>query len=361
MPRRFYCRARWHTAGVEGETQVFDIDFPDREGRRLGGINEFTVKRAPREALMRGLGGDATRLLYTLGWHEAPTPGSADADSTQGTWLIAGFDELAAAVPGSVTLDPCAGAENWEQAFASAAEDGNPVAGIVWRSAGRAGDEVSTSDLAERLDTEIAGLLAAAQTALAAEKPNLTGGLWIVTERAVATEPGEPVDPVNAALWGAGRTIIAEQPTLRCRLLDLDTSDSAGWLAGHSELRLPSPKWPCAREVPGFPAAALGTQRPSAHAAQRGLRAGPDRARRHRQSPPGGEGGLLARFQRDSGSGGGRGPEFPRHPQRSGSVSGDPGPIGGDLWHRDRNRLGRHRFEVGQRVSARCRARSPAG
>ncbi|MCB1290721.1 type I polyketide synthase [Mycolicibacterium sp.] len=232
MPRRFYCRARWHTAGVEGETQVFDIDFLDREGRRLGGINEFTVKRAPREALMRGLGGDATRLLYTLGWHEAPTPGSADADSTQGTWLIAGFDELAAAVPGSVTLDPCAGAENWEQAFASAAEDGNPVAGIVWRSAGRAGDEVSTSDLAERLDTEIAGLLAAAQTALAAEKPNLTGGLWIVTERAVATEPGEPVDPVNAALWGAGRTIIAEQPTLRCRLLDLDTSDSAGWLAG---------------------------------------------------------------------------------------------------------------------------------
>ena len=31
----------------------------------LGGIREFTVKRAPREALLRGLGGDATRLLYT--------------------------------------------------------------------------------------------------------------------------------------------------------------------------------------------------------------------------------------------------------------------------------------------------------
>ena len=43
MPRRFYCRARWHESGVEGETLVFDIDFIDRDGHRLGGITEFTV------------------------------------------------------------------------------------------------------------------------------------------------------------------------------------------------------------------------------------------------------------------------------------------------------------------------------
>ena len=78
MPRRFYCRARWHTSGLDSETQVFDLDFVDRDGRQLGGIREFTVKRAPREALLRGLGGDATRLLYTLGWHEVPPPASSD-------------------------------------------------------------------------------------------------------------------------------------------------------------------------------------------------------------------------------------------------------------------------------------------
>ena len=44
------------------------------------------------------------------------------------------------------------------------------------------------------------------------EHTKLAGGLWIVTERALATEPGEPVDPAQAALWGLGRTIIAEQP-----------------------------------------------------------------------------------------------------------------------------------------------------
>ncbi|MEI6252011.1 MAG: SDR family NAD(P)-dependent oxidoreductase, partial [Mycobacteriaceae bacterium] len=237
MPRRFYCRARWHAGGVDGETQVFDIDFLDRDGHRLGGISEFTVKRAPREALLRGLGGDATRLLYTLGWHESAAPDSVDTDerakTTDGTWLIAGFDELAAKLPGTVRLAPAADRHAWQQAFTDAAGTGKPVTGIVWRSPGQPGVDVSGEELAARLETEIGTLLAAAQTALAEEKLNLPGGLWIITERAVATEPGEPVDPVNAALWGLGRTIIAEQPTLRCRLVDVDASDdSATWLAG---------------------------------------------------------------------------------------------------------------------------------
>ena len=109
MPRRFYCRARWHTSALDSETQVFDLDFVDRDGRHLGGIREFTVKRAPREALLRGLGGDATRLLYTLGWHEVPPPASSGdvegAGNVNGTWLIAGFDELAADLPGCISFD----------------------------------------------------------------------------------------------------------------------------------------------------------------------------------------------------------------------------------------------------------------
>nr|WP_239005050.1 SDR family NAD(P)-dependent oxidoreductase [Mycolicibacterium sp. CBMA 360] len=231
MPRRFYARARWHTSELTNETQVFDIDFLDRDGKRLGGITEFTVKRAPREALMRGLGGDTTRLLYTLGWHEGAAP-AADADeakTTNGTWLVAGFDELATGLPGAVTLDQAVDASAWEQAITAAAEDGNPVTGIVWRASGQ-----QDGDIAGRLEAEVGTVLSAMQTALASEKLNLTGGLWIVTERAVATEPGEPVDPVQAALWGLGRTVINEQPTLRLRLVDLDASDdnATNWLSG---------------------------------------------------------------------------------------------------------------------------------
>ncbi|MDR3661343.1 MAG: SDR family NAD(P)-dependent oxidoreductase, partial [Mycobacterium sp.] len=164
MPRRFYCRARWHTSDLDNETQVFDLDFVDRDGRRLGGIREFTVKRAPREALLRGLGGDATRLLYTLGWHEVPLPASSgEAGNAIGTWLIAGFDELAADLPGCISCDRASISEDLGQLLAQARERGMPFSGIVWRSTGPSADE-SSAESAARLETEIAHLLSAVHT-----------------------------------------------------------------------------------------------------------------------------------------------------------------------------------------------------
>ncbi len=237
MPRRFYCRARWHENTINNETQVFDLDFVDRDGRVLGGISEFTVKRAPREALLRGLGGDSTRLLYSLGWQEIAAPVAETADNgtattANGTWLIANFDTLAAQVPAAVTVEETTDPQSWQRMFAEAAERGAPVTGIVWRSSGHATDE-TTTELATRLEAEVATMLGAAQTALAEQKGTLADGLWVVTERAVATEPGEPVDPVQAALWGFGRTLIAEQPSLRVRLVDSDGGDeSLNWLPG---------------------------------------------------------------------------------------------------------------------------------
>ncbi|WP_082968961.1 type I polyketide synthase [Mycobacterium sp. E2699] len=230
MPRRFYCRARWHTSGLDSETQVFDLDFVDRDGRRLGGIREFTVKRAPREALLRGLGGDATRLLYSLGWHELPPPASGDdgegAPNAIGTWLIAGFEDLAATVPGCVSFDRNADPEPLGQLLAQAHERGMPFSGIVWRATGAGAGESGAESVA-RLETEIAQLLSAVHTLQGDGAVKLPGGLWIVTERAVATESGEPVDPVQAALWGLGRTIVNEEPGLRCRLVDCDGSEQA--------------------------------------------------------------------------------------------------------------------------------------
>ncbi|BBY01723.1 type I polyketide synthase [Mycobacterium seoulense] len=231
MPRRFYCRAKWRAGGMESETQVFDLDFVDRDGHHLGGIREFTVKRAPREALLRGLGGDVARLLYTLGWHEVAAPASsgdtAAGEKAHGTWLVAGFDELAAEVPGSIRSAGAMEPHGWQQQFTQARESGTPITGVVWRATGRPGAEESSDEFAARLETEIGNLLGAVHTLLADDAVKLPGGLWIITERAVATEPGERVDPVQAALWGLGRTIIAEQPTLRCRLTDHDGSDEA--------------------------------------------------------------------------------------------------------------------------------------
>ncbi|WP_423488496.1 SDR family NAD(P)-dependent oxidoreductase [Mycobacteroides sp. PCS013] len=230
MPRRFYCRARWHESALDSETQVFDLDYLDRDGRHLGGIREFTVKRAPREALLRGLGGDATRLLYTLGWHEVPVPAAAEdgTATASGTWLIAGFDELAARVPGCIPFDRTSNPELLGQVLAEAKERGVPFSGVVWRAAAPGAQESSTDEIA-RLETEIANLLSAVHTVQngAQNGVKLPDGLWIVTERAVATESGEPVDPVQASLWGFGRTTINEEPALRAKLVDGDGSPEA--------------------------------------------------------------------------------------------------------------------------------------
>ncbi|CDP86777.1 beta-ketoacyl synthase [Mycolicibacterium farcinogenes] len=226
MPRRFYCRARWHESALDSETQVFDLDYLDRDGRYLGGVRDFTVKRAPREALLRGLGGDATRLLYTLGWHEVPVPASEEgAETASGTWLVAGFDELAAKVPGCIPFDRSTDPELLGQVLVQAKERGLPFAGVVWRAAA-AGTEESSADSQTRLEIEITNLLSAVHTVQGGEV-KLPGGLWIVTERAVATESGEPVDPVQAALWGFGRTTINEEPALRAKLVDTDGSGEA--------------------------------------------------------------------------------------------------------------------------------------
>lgn len=226
MPRRFYCRARWHASALDSETQVFDLDYLDRDGRHLGEIREFTVKRAPREALLRGLGGDTTRLLYTLGWHEVPPPESSEgAGVAMGTWLIAGFGDLAAKLPGCIALDRDTDPEPLGQLLAEAHECGLPFSGVVWRSTAPNAAE-SSAEIAARLETEIANLLGAVHAVQRGEL-KLPGGLWIVTEQAVATESGEAVDPVQAALWGFGRTTINEEPVLHCKLVDCDGSPEA--------------------------------------------------------------------------------------------------------------------------------------
>ena len=222
MPRRFYCRATWHQSALDSETQVFDLDFVDRDGNRLGGIREFTVKRAPREALLRGLGGDTGRLLYTVGWHEVPlAEAETEAVPPNGTWLIANFAELAALVSGAIAVDRAIDTTPLGQVLTEAQQRGVGFSGVVWRAAG---PQEGTPDV--RLEQEIAELLSAVHAVQSGEV-TLPGGLWIATERAVACESGEPVDPVQAALWGFGRTAVNEEPALRPRLVDCDGSAEA--------------------------------------------------------------------------------------------------------------------------------------
>ena len=343
MPRRFYCRATWHNSALDSETQVFDLDFLDRDGRLLGGIREFTVKRAPREALLRGLGGDATRLLYTLGWHEVPPPPTDDEKPRRasGTWLIAGFDELAAKVPGCIPFD-----RNADPELAGAAVGAGRTSAAC-RSPASSGAargpsaEESSADVAARLEAEIANLLSAVHT-VQGGGVKLPGGLWIVTERAVATESGEPVDPVQAALWGFGRTTINEEPALRCKLVDCDGSPEAvralaGLLAtpvDEPEIALRQGKLLASRLLPWARSGHLTVPRGER------LRPGAHRTRRDRQPAADRDGRAAAGRGLRAGPRRGRGPQLPRRAQRPRPLPGRP--------RTDRRRLRRRRHAIGR-------------
>jgi acyl transferase domain-containing protein/acyl carrier protein len=330
MPRRFYCRARWHNAVLDGETQVFDLDFVDRDGRLLGGIREFTVKRAPREALLRGLGGDATRLLYTVGWQEVPPFGDS-AGNGGGTWLIAGYGELAAQVPGCISCDRVTDPELLGQTLSQAHEKGMPISGIVWRGAGPTAAE-SSADAAARLEAEITGLLDVVHT-LQGGDVKLPGGLWIVTEKAVATESSEPVDPVQAALWGLGRTVINEEPALRLRLIDFDEPEEAArLLAGQlgspvvePELALRQGKFLASRLLPWARSGHLVVPRSTDYVLAPTERGAIDNLRlTEKEVLPPDEGYVQVRVEA-------AGLNFRDVLNVLGLYPGDPGPIGGDF------------------------------
>ncbi|BBZ35830.1 type I polyketide synthase [Mycolicibacterium confluentis] len=335
MPRRFYCHARWHSSALDSETQVFDLDFLDRSGRPLGGIREFTVKRAPREALLRGLGGDATRLLYTLGWHEVPPPTPDDETApVSGTWLISGFGALAAEVPGCIPFDRAGDPEPLGQLLSQAHERGMPFSGVVWRATPPRDGESGT-DIVARIESEIADLLSAVHTAQRGEV-KLPGGLWIVTEHAVACESGEPVDPVQAALWGLGRTAINEEPALRCRLVDSDGSPEAvqtlaalltnpGPSLEEPELAVRQGKLLASRLLPWARSGHLSVPRGGDYALAPTERGAIDNLRlTETEVPPPGDGYVQVRVEA-------AGLNFRDVLNVLGLYPGDPGPIGGDF------------------------------
>lgn len=334
IPRRFYCRAKWHASGVDNETQVFDLDFLDRDGRLLGGIREFTVKRAPREALLRGLGGDVTRLLYTLGWHEVPLPPLDDSASpANGTWLIAGFDELADMLPGCTAINRSTDSATLGSLLVDAYDRGVGFSGVVWRATLPQPEE-SSADVTARLEAEIVNLLSAVHTVQGdSGGVKLPGGLWIVTDRAVATESGEPVDPVQAALWGFGRTTVNEEPALRCKLIDTDGSPDVARIVANllaapidePELAVRQGKLLASRLLPWARSGHLTVPRSSDYVLAPTERGAIDNLRLNETelSPPG-EGYVQVQVEA-------AGLNFRDVLNVLGLYPGDPGPIGGDF------------------------------
>ncbi|MFI0942731.1 type I polyketide synthase [Streptomyces sp. NPDC021020] len=121
-------------------------------------------------------------------------------------------------------IDPAV-PEHYATVLAETARLG-PIAGIVhlWALDANCGLDASPREIARARRLACHSVLHLVQALKATEAEP---ALWLLTQHAQATGAEEPmVNPFQATLWGLGRTLAAEHPRLRTRLVDLDRERS---------------------------------------------------------------------------------------------------------------------------------------
>ncbi len=219
----------------------------------LGGGDGLLLPRAVARVSVLGELGTARWAHARVTGAGTGTRGGASGGSEGGADVLLGVD--ACDEDGRVVLalrgvrlraiEREAGAGGWTYATRWVPVEpgiGEPFDGVVHRvEPGRPAEEALRS------------LLELVQELAAAPEPER---LWVVTRNAQPVEPGDPVDPDAAAVWGMARTVRHEHPELRCALIDLDAGhDPSTWTpAGHEpSARTPAPGEPSApgQDAPG--------------------------------------------------------------------------------------------------------------
>jgi NADPH:quinone reductase-like Zn-dependent oxidoreductase/acyl carrier protein len=201
---------------------------------------------------------DPDGWLYDLRWKALPCPDTADTPSQRGTWLVfsdsgpfgrAVVRGLAAEGQDTVVVTAAATYQAAVDRFRInpadpahytavlddvAQRDG--LRGIVhlWSLDAEAGLHATGKEV-ERAQLLSCGSVVHLVQALEAQELPGAPALWLISQHAqrIAAEDRH-VAPFQAPLWGLGRTLAAEHPALRTRLVDLDrNSKSVAALVGN--------------------------------------------------------------------------------------------------------------------------------
>jgi len=228
---------------------IADLRLLDDDGRLIGVVEGLLAVPADRRALAYATATWKDKL-YTLGWTpqrlpEAPAAAPGEAGRR---WLVLGDRggtgaALAAvleahgepcALLGEADVDPLDKAA-WARALADLANASDrPLTGVVHLRAlddspDHARDQAPIDGLSAvepSLARSCGSTLALVQALMATPGQRLPR-LWLVTRGAQAVTDGEPVTAAAAALWGLGRTIALEHPSLGCTCVDIDDDDGA--------------------------------------------------------------------------------------------------------------------------------------
>lgn len=186
--------------------------------------------------------------MYDLRWKALPRTASAAASSQRGTWLVfsdsgptgrAVVKALEAEGEDPIVVTAAAtyqaGADRFRvnpakpEHYAALLDEVTqlgPLRGIVhlWSLDAVAGLDATGKEI-ERAQLLSCGSVIHLVQALDTHDVPGNPGLWLITQHAQRTGSDDRhIAPFQAPLWGLGRTLAAEQPDLRTRLIDVDRS-----------------------------------------------------------------------------------------------------------------------------------------
>ena len=240
-----WCHAIWHEA--DGQSRTADLVLFDDAGQVVASIRNFRVHQVSLASLRQLSGAGAERLLFQYQWQSLRLPPS---EIKNARWLIVSDQqqdtEAANAIASQLRerghlatqvhlkaegvaelADPVTisgqQAESWQACWDHLAvadsEESAAIDGILWLLPDH------PLDLAETGESSCQSILNAVQTLLKSGKRQLRCGIQWVTRYGIASSEGEAVNPLQTQYWGLGRVLAAEQPELRCRLLDVATAE----------------------------------------------------------------------------------------------------------------------------------------
>lgn len=233
-------------------TQVVDIRVYDMAERQVAELEGLAVRLLPLDKVVPTRAA-ADDVFYRVAWRKSVRSAVDQADRAPASWLI--FADARGV--GAALASRLEGAGHHshlvyrDNAFAQrearkwtanerqprdfrflleqfAASEPRPCAGVVylWGLDAPSIDSLTLASLKSGSEMMCRGALAILHALDATRSTNPTGRrLWVVTANTQRTEgQGQRVDPVQAPLWGLGRTVAIEYPGIWGGLIDLQLS-----------------------------------------------------------------------------------------------------------------------------------------
>jgi myxalamid-type polyketide synthase MxaE and MxaD len=239
---------------IEGpDARVLDLVLLGADGEVSAEFNGFQVHRVNAEAPRMAL----DDLVFDVVWRQAGGAEPPMEGPVRGRWLLlrdagglgAGLalqlrargaacvevtagDRFARLAPSAYQLDPSS-PEDFQRLLQEAFDKDDPCAGAIhlWALDATPEEHTTAETLAADQRRSLRGTLYLAQ-ALLRRGWRDTPRLWLFSRGALAVgEDASAVSVSQAPLWGLGRTIALEHPSLECTRVDLDPVRSADEVA----------------------------------------------------------------------------------------------------------------------------------